>query len=93
MAPKKKKSMAAAGGGAAAVKAKKAGKKKQQGPTTLRVLLGTERDDIVKVTLSSEGATVGELRALAVAAAEALEEREGSWAGAVLRRRPRAATG
>ena len=84
--PKKKKSTAAAGGGAAAVKAKKAGKKKQQGPTTLRVLLGTERDDIVKVTLSSEGATVGELRALAVAAAEALEEREGSWAGSVLRR-------
>ncbi|KAH8044120.1 hypothetical protein JL721_12944 [Aureococcus anophagefferens] len=53
MAPKKKKKSTAAGGGAAAVKAKKKGSKKKAGPSTLRVLLGTN-ESIIKIEVSDE---------------------------------------
>jgi hypothetical protein len=84
MAPKKKKSTAA-GGGAAAVKAKKKGSKKKAGPSTLRVLLGTN-ESIIKIEVSDE-LTVGELRARAMAAAAAADDGAGAWEeGCVLRR-------
>ncbi|KAH8099215.1 hypothetical protein JL720_2199 [Aureococcus anophagefferens] len=85
MAPKKKKKSTAAGGGAAAVKAKKKGSKKKAGPSTLRVLLGTN-ESIIKIEVSDE-LTVGELRARAMAAAAAADDGGGAWEeGCVLRR-------
>ena len=70
----------------------KKGSKKKAGPSTLRVLLGTN-ESIIKIEVSDE-LTVGELRARAMAAAAAADDGAGAWEeGCVLRRHDDGARG